>query len=1642
MDVTPGWAKHLDRLAGLLLGAVLFLCIGIAPSAEAVVPEKQDPKLSVRNASTLSHKNRPEPRALRSIGEQPPYAPARLIVKYKDTVTASASGATAMGRSMQQITADGSDSLDQLYRKYGVSQATPVFRSQQAESQLPKTNGLVSTQTLVASAGQEGGLVQVYRLGLASNADVEAAVRDFQADPHVAYAQPDYTVEAFAAPNDLYYSSSGAWGQEYDDLWGLKQIQAEPAWSQASGQGVIVAVVDTGVDYNHPDLAANIWTNTREIANNGVDDDQNGFVDDVRGWDFSSCPTCIPAKAPDNDPMDGFGHGTHVAGTIAAVGNNGIGIVGVAPKAKIMAVKGLTDSGSGSISDLAMGIVYAAKNGAKVINNSWGCGYCPTNPVAEDAVRTAMGLGAVVVFAAGNSGANDVVNRSPQNMQSPKPVVVSASDPWDKRASFSSYGATVDIAAPGGGAWFDASNNALRNILSLKASQCGASMCPEALVVGGQYVRQAGTSMAAPHVAGAAAVVLSRAPGATPDNVRTILRSYAEDIGPSGADVEFGAGRLNLARAVGVTVARPVGRITAPVEALTVGMAIETVDVQGTASGTNFRQYQLELGERADPVKWTILKTSTNPVTNGLLGSLSVSDLPISDYILRLWVTDTAGQRRGSFVSFGIEPEFRRLTKDAANNTLPGLTSTSVRWKQFSTAGLTYVEQNLADNTRKTHTFANGFLDYYNYKPPALSSTFASYAGVDSAENALYAIWSRKLSTGADTQMSTGIGFNVGTVQAGNWMAWFYQPLFEVEPGLFDDIFDLFVHNFGTGARTKLGLAGNNQVNPDIDGNYVVYIEQDMRNPNLPGFVYVHNLAAGTRQKLMSPGWETLCGSTPYLDAAFPRVSGTKVVWPTINTSLYGGSCSGNTVPDLYLYDLATAKGKWLTQKNGGLFSAIQGNRFAWTPIAGDNPDIYIGDSVSGTTRRITAHPAYQSFPAVYGDRVVWYDERYLNPNWQSNGPTSIPNTDIMLFEMPDLNVSAFKFYRQGAAEIPANEVIPLVGQTVTVRAVLTNTGKSATGIFRVSCFTNISGKTEGKHPSLGAEQTSADPLLRFDWKIMSNYTSPQVRCTADTQDRIPESDESNNTWSKEVTVWPSDLIVSGLTVPVTLTLPAPTAPVAAAAPGKTVSVTSTVKNFVVSDSPMATASNFQVALYLSKDLVQSADDTALTPVRTVAALAPGQSSTATVSAVIPAAQPIGSYFVCAKVDSTDTVTEQRETNNTFCLSQQVFVARPDLRSYLGVPNPSGVGNGFQIVKPGGTFKGYETTTNLDASGMTLPAGAFVVAYRLSKDSIWGNADDVPLTLTRAVAAVGAQATAYATPTLTVPASTAEGAYQLCSMADVNNAVIEANEANNATCSEISSTLEVQRADLSLLQIEPNAATATAGGYLSVSDVLYNGKGVPSVATITHYRLSKNLIYGDADDVAVATVRSVPALAPMATNTATLSLVVPATTPGGSYHVCAALDATNAEAESNEANNAGCGAKTVAIPYADLTLTALTTSLAGVARGGTVTVTSTVKNAGASGSATAVNFHVAYYLSTDAIVSLGDILLPTVRLVAALAPGYSSAAATAEIIPSTVTPGNYYLCAEADPKQVVSESNEGNNTSSVIGVGCRTLTVN
>ena len=331
-------------------------------------------------------------------------------------------------------------------------------------------------------------------------------------------AAPDFRVQLTATPNDTNYASQWALENSNDT-----DIDASQAWSYGTSSSVVVAVIDTGIDYNHVDLASNIWTNTREIAGNGVvDDDRNGYADDVRGWNFVS---------DNNNPMDDNGHGTHVAGTIGAVGNNGIGVSGIAWSVKVMALKFMDSTGAGMLSDAVAAIDYARVNGAKVINASWGGG--GFSSALQTAITRFQNAGGIFVAAAGNESSNNATTASyPANYSGV--ISVAASTSSNTLASFSNYGTNVDIAAPG------------QNILST--------------IPGNRYASYSGTSMASPHVAGALALLWGQAPSLTATQLVSVVMNNTDAVLTNRTQY----GRLNVGKAATALAGTGTGDTTSP----------------------------------------------------------------------------------------------------------------------------------------------------------------------------------------------------------------------------------------------------------------------------------------------------------------------------------------------------------------------------------------------------------------------------------------------------------------------------------------------------------------------------------------------------------------------------------------------------------------------------------------------------------------------------------------------------------------------------------------------------------------------------------------------------------------------------------------------------------------------------------------------------------------------------------------------------------------------------------------------------------------------------------------------------------------------------------------------------------------------
>lgn len=436
-------------------------------------------------------------------------------------------------------------------------------------------------------------------------------------------------------PNDGYFHGKGSWGQSYDDQWGLKQIGITATGRDGKGAlwprkaaTTLVAVVDTGIDFAHPDLDGVLAANFREIPNNGKDDDGNGYVDDFLGWNFVD---------GNNDVRDLNGHGTFVTGIIAANTDNGRGIAGVNPWARILPVKVTEFDNIGSSVDIALGIMYAAKLGARVINVSIAG---PLNKAAQAAVNEAVKLGALVVVAAGNEGKN-VQEVAPAGLTGV--ITVAATNQSRQREQYSNWGPGIDIAAPGS------------DILSLRAIQTDLMLFADknykagSNIVGSdrRYYRTTGTSFSAPYVAGVASLLFSLNPKLSAEQVKRMILQSASDIDVPGTDQFSGYGLLNAPAAV---KADPAFFVESRIEGVTVVQkdGQTYVRVSGTASADRFAGARIEIGAGEDPAQWRQAGSEIDSsVTTGVLQDIAASEFAgAKAWTLRLIARHENGRTR------------------------------------------------------------------------------------------------------------------------------------------------------------------------------------------------------------------------------------------------------------------------------------------------------------------------------------------------------------------------------------------------------------------------------------------------------------------------------------------------------------------------------------------------------------------------------------------------------------------------------------------------------------------------------------------------------------------------------------------------------------------------------------------------------------------------------------------------------------------------------------------------------------------------------------------------------------------------------------------------------------------------------------
>ena len=491
---------------------------------------------------------------------------------------------------------------------------------------LSKTNNVKSLNYLAKGLGKnDKSLSRIMKVTFDDSVPESSILGLQNSDPSIEYIEKAVIYRIDDVPNDSLVS----------EQWALKNIQAFDAWNITEGTDtVLLAIIDTGIDYLHPDLKNKIYYNPGEIGtdnagkdktSNGIDDDNNGFVDDYMGWDFTD-RVGFPFDSSggdylgwDNDPYDENSHGTSIAGIAGAETNNITGVAGVAPNIKLLNLRAFDPSGYGEEDDVAAAILYAVQSGVKVINMSFGD--ASFSLVLRDVIRYAYSRNVVLVGSSGNSGSTDPHYPSGYS----EVISVGNSNYEDYVAPSSNYGSTLDLVAPGSLILTTARNNT--------------------------YATISGTSAATPHVSATAALILSLS-NLSNEEVKQIIKSTTDDIDIPGWDLRSGAGRLNLLKAL-TFVAPSVIKINYPTQDFSTFE--NELKINATVLSPYFINYSLYYGTGFNPDSWnTLIGNSRNQFADEDIYTLDISMFQDTVYTLRLEVTLSNGRTSEERVNFYI----------------------------------------------------------------------------------------------------------------------------------------------------------------------------------------------------------------------------------------------------------------------------------------------------------------------------------------------------------------------------------------------------------------------------------------------------------------------------------------------------------------------------------------------------------------------------------------------------------------------------------------------------------------------------------------------------------------------------------------------------------------------------------------------------------------------------------------------------------------------------------------------------------------------------------------------------------------------------------------------------------------------------
>src|SRR5262245_12693370 len=1335
--------------------------------------------------------------------------------------------------------------------------------------------------------------------------------------------------------------------------WNIDQIRAPEVWAMNpayTGVGAVVGSFDTGVDGTHPDLASRYRGN------------------DAISW--------LDPYNQHDSPTDIDGHGTHTTGT-AVGGDAGGTSIGVAPGAKWIAAKAWSDEGFGLVSAfhqifewfLAPGGDPA--NAPDVVNASWAIAEpgCFQEFLAD--VQALRAAGIFVSFAAGNDGPEAGSVRSPAAYA--ESFAVGATDVTDEVGFFSARGpspcdGTVkpNVSAPG------------VDVLS---------------AVPGGYAAFSGTSMAAPHVTGAVAVLLSIDPTLTVSALESLLIQGVVDLDPTGPDDDAGAGRIDLFTSAQILLGganRPRVTVTATTPTaqelgttpgiLTVtrtGPADDPLTVHYTVSGTATAgaDYVALPGTMTIPAQSTTATIVVTPIddTEGELPESVVVSLTADS----AYIVGSPGKATVSIISDEVPPDLV-----IALLSTPGAVGAGA---QFTVTDTT---KNQGGGT-------------------AAASTTSYYLSTDGMFDPSDILLGSR-SVAALPIGASDTGTVTLTVPAGT-PAGIYTLLARADAG--NTVVETDEENNVRSAALQVGpdlvVTGlNAPLAVDIGASFTVTETTKNQGGGAAG--------ASTTAFYLSADSVFGAGDIAIGNRSVPALA------PNASSS---GSATlvipvGTPAGTYYLLaraDGADAIGESVETNNIALALLKVGadlmiSAFTAPTAVGNGTPFMVTDTTtnqgagtaaaSTTSYYLSVNSSFDGNDVLLGSRPV----PALGPGVASSGsatltiPAGTPSGGYFILARADAGDVVTE-------SLESNNVVSRIVQVGTdlVVAVLSGPTTAGAGVaFTVTDTTrNVGGGTAEASTTafylstdsvldpadilLGSRAVPALPTGASDTGSVSLTIaagSPAgtyyIIARADNGNVVTEVTEGNNTRATAVQVG-ADLVVAALSAPPNL------------GAGTSFAVTDTTKN-----QGGGSAEASMTAFYLSTNAVLDPLDVPLGS-RSVPALGPGASSTGSVTITIPAGTPSGTYYLLARADAGDAITESVEANNV--KAQVVLIGADMVVTALTAPAAVGAGVSFAVT---------DTTKNQGGS----PADATMTAFYLSTNAVL-DAADIALG-GRSLPALGPGASHTGSVTVTIPAGTPAGSYYLLARADAMDALAETVETNNVLARAIQVGADLIVSTLTV------PAGVSAGVAFTVTDTTTNQGGGPAAASTTGFYLSTNAVL-DAADIALGS-RAVPSLAAGASHTGSATLTIPATTPAGTYYLLARADAGDAVVESVEGNNVKVQLMQIG---ADLVIAALNLP-ATIGAGVPFSVTDTTKNQGGSpADATTTSF----YLSTNATFDASDTLLGS-RAVPALGPGASHTASTTVTIPAGTPTGTYYLLARADAADAIGEIAEGNNVAS------------